>query len=59
LLSRGLRFQHEPNENPSKYISNLEKNLPGGVALQAWLVESKLHAASVSAYLADVPFVTQ
>ncbi len=59
LLNRGLKLQHERNENLSEYIGKLEKNLPGGVALQAWLVESKLHAASASAYLSDVPFVTQ
>ena len=59
LLNRGLKLQHERNENLSSYIEKLESAVPGGVALQAWLVESKLHAASASAYLADVPFVTQ
>jgi hypothetical protein len=59
LLNRGLKLQHQRNENLSNYIDELEKKLPGGVALQAWLVESKLHAASASVYLADIPFVTQ
>jgi hypothetical protein len=59
LLDRGLKLQHERNENLSGYIAKVEKYLPGGVALQAWLVESKLHAASASVYLAEVPFVTQ
>jgi methyl coenzyme M reductase alpha subunit len=59
LLERGLKLQHERNENLSSYVDKLKNALPGGVALQAWLVELKLHAASASAYLADVPFVTQ
>jgi len=59
LLNRGLKLQRERNENLNNYIDKLEKALPGGVALQAWIVESKLHAASASAYLNDVPFVTQ
>ena len=59
LLDRGLQLQHERNENLSGYIAKLKKYLPGGVALQAWLVESKLYAAAASAYLAEVPFVTQ
>jgi hypothetical protein len=59
LLDRGLKLQHERNENLNNYVAKLQKALPGGVALQAWLVENKLHAASASAYMADVPFVTQ
>jgi hypothetical protein len=59
LLNRGLKLQHERNENLAGYIGKLEKALPGGVALQAWILESKLHAASASAYLNDVPFVAQ
>ena len=59
LLTRGLKIQHDRNENLNNYIEKLKKNLPGGVALQAWIVEAKLHAASASAYLANVPFVQQ
>jgi hypothetical protein len=59
LLTRGLKLQHDRNANLADYIEKLKKNLPGGVALQAWIVESKLHAASASAYLANVPFVQQ
>jgi len=59
LLNRGLKLQHERNENLAGYIAKLEKALPGGVALQAWILESKLHAASASSYLNDVPFVAQ
>src|SRR5271155_2472868 len=40
LLNRGMMLQRERNENLAAYIGKLEKNLPGGVALQAWLVES-------------------
>ena len=59
LLNKGMMLQRERNENLAAYIGKLEKNLPGGVALQAWLVESKLHAASASVFLNEVPFVTQ
>ena len=59
LLDRGLRLQRERNEILTNFIDRLQKALPGGVALQAWLVENKLRAASASAYLNDVPFVTQ
>jgi hypothetical protein len=59
LLNRGLKLQGERNENFSNYIDKLSKALPGGVALQAWLVEDKLRAATSSAILNDIPFVTQ
>ena len=59
LLNRGLKLQRERNENFSNYIDKLSKALPGGVALQAWLVENKLRAATSSAILNDIPFVTQ
>jgi hypothetical protein len=59
LLNRGLKLQRERNENLNNYIEKLSKSLPGGVALQAWLVENKLRAATASAVLNDVPFVTQ
>ena len=59
MLERGLKLQRERDENLSNYIGKLKEALPGGVALQAWLVENKLRAASASAFLNDVPFVTQ
>ena len=59
LLNRGLKLQRERNENLSGYIEKLSKALPGGVALQAFLVENKLYAATASAALNDIPFVTQ
>jgi len=59
MLERGLILQHERDANLSSYINKLKENLPGGVALQAWLVENKLRAASASAFLNDVPFVQQ
>ena len=59
LLNRGLRLQRERDQGLSNFIERLMKVVPGGVALQAWLVENKLRAASASAYLNDVPFVTQ
>ncbi len=59
LLNRGLRLQHERVQNLQGYINQLMEKLPGGVALQGWILENKLHAASASYYLNDVPFVTQ
>lgn len=59
LLERGLRLQRERLANLDGYIGQLKEKLPGGVALQAWILENKLHAASASYYLNDVPFVTQ
>ena len=59
LLNQGLGLQRERDEILTDYIDRLKQALPGGVALQAWLVENKLRAASASAYLQDVPFVTQ
>jgi len=59
LLNRGLKLQGERNENFKNYIDKLSEALPGGVALQAWLVENKLRAATSSAILNDIPFVTQ
>ena len=59
LLTRGQRLQRERLANLAGYISQLKEKLPGGVALQAWILENKLHAASASYYLRDVPFVTQ
>jgi hypothetical protein len=59
LLNRGLKLQRERNENLSNYIDKLSKALPGGVSLQAWLVENKLRAATSSVILNDIPFVTQ
>jgi hypothetical protein len=59
MLNRGLKLQKERDENLSNYIDTLKQALPGGVALQAWLVESKLRAASASSFLNDVPFVQQ
>jgi hypothetical protein len=59
LLNRGLQLQQERNEILTAFIDRLKSVVPGGVALQAWLVENKLRAASASAYLNDVPFVTQ
>jgi hypothetical protein len=59
MLNRGLKLQAERDQNLSSYIAELKQALPGGVALQAWLVENKLRAASASAFLNDVPFVQQ
>src|SRR5271167_1040034 len=59
LLQRGLMLQKARNENFSNYIDKLSKAVPGGVALQAWLVENKLRAATSTAILNDIPFVTQ
>ena len=59
LLNRGLKLQRERDQNLTTFIDRLMKAVPGGVALQAWLVENKLRAASATAYLNDVPFVTQ
>jgi hypothetical protein len=59
LLTRGVRLQRERNENFDNYIGKLSKAMPGGVALQAWLVENKLRAATSTAILNDIPFVTQ
>jgi hypothetical protein len=59
LLSRGVKLQRERNEILLHYIDQLKKNLPGGVALQAWLVENKLRTATASTYLQGVPFVQQ
>src|SRR5277367_6370726 len=41
LLGRGVKLQNERNEILSNYINQLKKWLPGGVALQAWIVENK------------------
>jgi hypothetical protein len=49
LLNRGLKPQKERDENLSTFIDRLMKAVPGGVALQAWLIENKLRAASASA----------
>src|SRR5208282_1052642 len=38
LLTRGLKLQRERNESFDNYIEKLSKAMPGGVALQAWLV---------------------
>jgi len=59
LLDRGLRLQRETQQNLATYTSRLEHAPPGGVALQAWLIENKLHAATAGAYLSSVPFVQQ
>jgi hypothetical protein len=59
LLTRGLKIQSERNEILTTFIGRLMKTEPGGVALQAWLVENKLRAATASVYLEGVPFVTQ
>jgi hypothetical protein len=59
LLNRGLKLQRERDGNLTTFIDRLMKAVPGGVALQAWLVESKLRAATASVYLEGVPFVTQ
>lgn len=59
LLNRGLKLQRERDQNLTTYIDQLKRAVPGGVALQAWLVENKLRAASAEAFLADVPFVQQ
>jgi hypothetical protein len=59
MLNRGLKLQRERDENLSNYIDELKQALPGGVAMQAWLVENKLRAASASAFLSGVPFVQQ
>jgi len=59
LLDRGLKLQRDRVQNLHNYIDQLKHKLPGGVTLQAWILENKLHAASASYYLNDVPFVTQ
>jgi hypothetical protein len=59
LLNRGLKLQRERNEILTTFIDRLMKVVPGGVALQAWLVENKLRAAAASVSLNYVPFVTQ
>jgi hypothetical protein len=59
LLNRGLKLQRERDDNLTNFIDRLMKAVPGGVALQSWLIENKLRAASASAFLNDVPFVTQ
>jgi hypothetical protein len=59
LLNRGLKLQNERNAILTTFIDRLMKAVPGGVALQAWLVENKLRAASATVYLEGVPFVTQ
>jgi len=59
LLDRGLKLQRERNENLTNFIDRLMKAVPGGVALQSWLIENKLRAASAWAILNNVPFVTQ
>jgi hypothetical protein len=59
MLNRGLKLQSERDANLENYIDAIKQALPGGLALQAWLVENKLRAASASAFLNDVPFVEQ
>jgi hypothetical protein len=59
FLDQGRALQRQYLENLSNYVSNLKQALPGGVALQAWIIEDKLHAETASHYLSDVPFVTQ
>jgi hypothetical protein len=59
LLERGEVLQREYVENLNGYINKLKQAIPGGVALQAWIIENKLHAATASQYLSEVPFVTQ
>jgi|HubBroStandDraft_4_1064222.scaffolds.fasta_scaffold1457414_1 hypothetical protein len=58
FLDRGLTLQRERDDNLNNY-RQLEEALPGGVPLQAWIVENKLLAGSASFYLHNVPFVTQ
>jgi hypothetical protein len=48
LLNRGLKPQRERDETLSTFIDRLMKAVPGGVALQAWLIENKLRAARAS-----------
>ena len=59
MLNRGLKLQKERDENLNNYIDKLKQAMPGGLALQAWIVENKLRAASAAAFLNDVPFVQQ
>jgi hypothetical protein len=59
MLDRGLKLQSARDMILTNYIVRLRQALPGGVALQAWLVENKLRAASSVAFLDGVPFVTQ
>jgi hypothetical protein len=59
FLDRGRSLQREYFDNLSNYVNSLKQALPGGVALQAWIIEDKLHAATSSDYLSEVPFVTQ
>jgi hypothetical protein len=40
LLDRGTRLQHERLQNLSSYVNQLWEKLPGGVALQAWILEN-------------------
>ena len=51
LLNRGLKLQRERDQNLITFIDQLMKAVPGGVALQAWLVENKLRAASANGLL--------
>lgn len=59
MLTHGLQLQRERDSILINYIDQLKQSMPGGVALQAWLVENKLRTASASAFLDQVPFVQQ
>ena len=59
FLDKGEKLQREYLENLGRYVTQLKQALPGGVALQAWIIENKLHAATSSQYLNGVPFVVQ
>jgi len=59
MLSRGLKLQRDRDVILIDYVNQLKQALLGGVALQAWLVENKLRAASAVAFLDAVPIVTQ
>lgn len=59
FLDKGEKLQREYLENLGRYVTQLKQALPGGVALQAWIIENKLHAETSSQYLKEVPFVVQ
>ena len=59
FLDKGEKLQREWLENLGRNVTQLKQVLPGGVALQAWILENTLHAATSSQYLNEVPFVVQ